>query len=332
MDLPLAKLTALPFFDEAFRSSLLWLQLQTVERLVAFNACLPQREPGVFADFVMQVAPLRRPSIDDLEIVAARSAMFETLFVLVEAAKDTFLKEAAFARGFGQVEGAAFGAKTSPVMTKRSVTVQFDPKPVPAPKRARRPDPEVSPLMEMELLAKAKWIDRLEAIAIEAGPHAKLMDELPEGEGLLTLEEQRKLRRLVLAVGAFRTLEVHVRHFERFVAFCKDRNVTIFPITMDAMIKYAMFLDERSCGPTVIPSFKAAVVFVAGRLKIEVPDWAKDARLKALTERVIELRGQELKEAIPIPFDLLAAVEERFEKYVVEKAHVSHSGSMMPCM
>ena len=130
MDFPIARLTALPLFDDQFRKALIWLQLCTIERIIAFARCLPAFEAGTFAKHVSKIAPLRArrdpasglPHVQDLETVAQRSEMFVMMFILIDAAKDTFLKEAAQARGFGIVDGAVIipdaPAFNSPVLPK----------------------------------------------------------------------------------------------------------------------------------------------------------------------------------------------------------------------
>ena len=64
-------------------------------------------------------------------------------------------------------------------------------------------------LRDAELLAKDKWIVRLERLALEAGSHAKINDD-SGGSAILSSDESALLRKFALAKGAFRTLAVHV--------------------------------------------------------------------------------------------------------------------------
>ena len=77
------------------------------------------------------------------------------------------------------------------------------------------------------------------------------------------------------------------------------------------VLKYALRLDQRECGPSVIPAFWSALKWVAARLALELPD-LQDMRLKALQDRVISNRAKMLKEAIPVPLAVRA-----LEKYAL---------------
>ena len=72
-----------------------------------------------------------------------------------------------------------------------------------------------------------------------------------------------------------------------------------YPITIDKVLKYALDLDQRECGPSVLPAFKTALKWVASRLAIELPD-LDDRRLRSLQESVVVNRAKALKEAVPI--------------------------------
>jgi hypothetical protein len=92
--------------------------------------------------------------------------------------------------------------------------------------------------MEQELLEKRKWINRLEAIAEGAGVHARFND--PEADDdVLSPTERAKLKKLVLAVGAFRTISTHVRHFERFIGWARSQSLVVYPLSPDLVTKYA---------------------------------------------------------------------------------------------
>ncbi len=78
--------------------------------------------------------------------------------------------------------------------------------------------------MEQELIAKRKWILRLELIATKAGEHAEI-NEPCSPDDMLSEAERSKLRQVALARGAFRTMAVHIGHFERFMQWCSDHSL-----------------------------------------------------------------------------------------------------------
>ena len=161
--------------------------------------------------------------------------------------------------------------------------------------------------MEQELAPKKKWILRLEAIARHAGASAGFHD-VREDELFLTVDEAAKLKHLALAKGAYRTLAVHVRHVERLMQFGKDRRLPVFPLSTDMVLKYCLFPFNSGCGPSVIPSIRAALTWVGSRLLIAMPDLS-DPRLLALEAKVVEERGKELKESQAVPLVLVAMLE-----------------------
>ena len=170
--------------------------------------------------------------------------------------------------------------------------------------------------MEQELLEKRKWINRLEAIAAEAGVHARFND--PEAvDDVLSPEERVKLKKLVLAVGAFRTISTHVRHYERFTTWAKAQSHSLYPLSQSLVSKYALYLDERECGPTVIPSARAAISWVCSRLSID-PPCLDGLDIKAIELKVVEARAKEVKEAVPLPMKLVLLLELFFHSSVAE--------------
>ena len=63
-----------------------------------------------------------------------------------------------------------------------------------------------------------------------------------------------------------------------------------------------------TCGPTVLPSLKTSIKWVAARLAMEVPN-LDDRRLRALQEKIVADRAKMLKEAVPIPLVVVGALE-----------------------
>ena len=167
------------------------LNITTVEFISAF----PSTSGVEFSHAVLDLAPAMTKDLSDdesklfLQQVVDEVEKFALLWVLVMAAKDTFLKDSARMFGFGL-------AKTFPSTARRPV--------LPPPKQPR-PDPAtaahayhahvpqaaaLTPLMEQELILKRKWILRLENIARSAGAAAKFNDADPDD---VLLPEERDL-------------------------------------------------------------------------------------------------------------------------------------------
>ena len=193
-------------------------------------------------------------------------------------------------------------------MAKASVLLSNRRPSLPGPIRPRY-DPLQGPevLRDAELLAKDKWIVRLERLALEAGPHAKINDNSVE-VAVLSSDESALLRKFALAKGAFRTLAVHVRHFERFSEWVIPCNLQLYPLDLQVLLKYALWLYHRGCGPTVLPSVRAAVSWVAAR-RLRLVLQLNDAAFAALEDGCISERAKELKEAVAYPMQLVGFME-----------------------
>ena len=263
MDRAVLKVCSLPYFCKFFIKVLELLNLVTIELILAFDAY-----SGVhFAELVLDLAPallagLLDSELDEaLKLVADASDELAMLWFLVSAAKETLLRDSARLAGFGTASSfgvlrQTMGSGQEPKRPRTQVSGVLK---TTAP-RLNAPRGEISssitPLMEKELLLKAKWIRRLEAICAQAGPAAKFNEEAPVDDAL-TVDERLKLKRLVLAVGAFRTLCTHVRHWERFSAWCARTGLAAYPPSSSTVLKYLMLLSSRECGPTVIPSVRS---------------------------------------------------------------------------
>ena len=97
-------------------------------------------------------------------------------------------------------------------------------------------------------------------------------------------------------------------------------HLQLYPLDLQVLLKYALWLYNRGCGPTVLPSVRAAVSWVARRLRLVLPP-LNDAALTALEERCISERAKELKEAIAYPMQLVGFMElfvmTRYEDFPV---------------
>ena len=82
----------------------------------------------------------------------------------------------------------------------------------------------------------------------------------------------------------------------------------VFPLSIEKVLKYALFLDGRECGPTVVPSLRSSIRWVTSRLAIDCPD-LDDPQLIALQKEIVQRRATTLKEAVPIPIEVIRCLE-----------------------
>ena len=310
MDRGIAKLLALPFFDEAFRHLADAFSFHTVEKII----CVRAQCGLAFADKVMELAqvlvrraPDGSPDLVELALIADRFDQFDIFWHLVYESKDLLLFQEARMLGF-----SAFGRRELSVSTRairsnpmaKASALLSNRGPI-RPRSDLPQGPEV--LRDAELLAKNKWIIRLERLALEAGPHAKINDN-SVGAGVLSTDESALLRKFALAKGSFRTLAIHIRHFERFREWVISSGLQLYPLDLQVLLKYDLWLYDRGCGPTVLPSVRAAVSWVARRLRLALPP-LNDAALTALEDNCSSERAKELREAIAYPMQLVGFME-----------------------
>ena len=192
--------------------------------------------------------------------------------------------------------------------------------PVLAPKSLKRVQPSAAsssttPLLDMENAEKQRWAKRLSSIAERAAVHAD-PDRGASSDGILSAEEKARLQLLVFTSGAPSTMANHMRRFEKFERWAHRSGLDFYPITDDKVLKYAMDLDARDCGPTVLPSFRTAIRWVAFRVNFKIPS-IDTAAMKALEKDVFTKRGKPLKEAIPFEIELVEAME----RFVVQATY-----------
>ena len=153
------------------------------------------------------------------------------------------------------------------------------------------------------------------AISDRAGDHAK--PSPCSNTELLSPDEKARLQLLAFTSGAPSTMSNHigVREVRIVGASVGDPVLSDHP---DMILKYAIELDSRECGPTVLPSLRMALRWVSFRTNIAMPP-IQSADIKAL-EKLKEIfvpRCKPLKEAEPFPVELVAAME----RFVVNDAH-----------
>ena len=167
---------------------------------------------------------------------------------------------------------------------------------------------EVIPsIQDSENLERKRWGLRLKQICERAGASAGVNDP-SRCIGLAPVEADR-LKQLAFEAGGFRTIKQNVRHWEKFDEWATSHGLRVYPPTIVAVMRYALHLKDQGCGPAVLPSFKYyAVGWICKRLAMFCPDLG-EARLKAVIDQVHLEKGKELKEAVPLPPQLVLALE-----------------------
>ena len=103
-------------------------------------------------------------------------------------------------------------------------------------------------------------------------------------------------------------MKAHIGAWDRFELWVVSKSLPVFPLSLEKVLKYALDLDARDCGPTVIPSLRSSLRWVTGRLAIQCLD-LDDPQLLALQKEVVTKRAKSLKEAVPIPIEVVRCLE-----------------------
>ena len=175
--------------------------------------------------------------------------------------------------------------------------------------RATRPAPVdddgIPSLKKAEAETKEYWVRRLSAIVDRAGEAASVVDDLVS-VAEMTVMHVTELKHAVLGRGAWATIRCHVLAWERFEKWAKCR-ASVYPPSLAALVAYAAE-QGRTCGPAVLPAFRASVAWVGRRIGLKTPELAVPAFM-AIEDCVYERAGKELKEAVPLDMDLLRSLE-----------------------
>ena len=310
------KILSLPFFNDAFAQAL----CQTPMCNLAFVAAM---DLGSAGEFTEKVSAWSSSFDEDVIFELLRdTTRLETFWSLACSAEKVFFESTSFQLGFGLCQKAVTVSSKASVPDRRDLAVKSlfqTPKP---PSKKLKQETQASssstPLLDQENMEKSKWAKRLEAIGLRAGAESKLFTLQGQSDSLSAGEISR-LRNLVMLSGAHRTMAAHIRAFERFEMWAVSNSVSVYPLTVDKILKYCLKLDQDECGPSVVPTFKTSVKWVCSRLAIDLPD-LEDRRIKALQEQIVAARAKTLKEAIPIPISTVAALEAMvcYEKDNVE--------------
>lgn len=300
------KILSLPIFSDEFSQAVASTPLSSPAFISAMDV-------SSAADFSATVAGWSG-GVDEkiLEALMADVSMLETFWALSSRAEKVFFESTATQLGFGVCLGSRPPEPDSPLakLRKAAAVKALLNKPAMPGKRYKPAGPDSSsgtPLLDQENAEKAKWASRLEAIGRRAGVEAKFFQQTGSGEEL-THHELAKLQKLVLLSGAPRSMAAHIRAFERWEHWAMSNSLELYPLSTDKVLKYCLLLDQRECGPSVIPSFKTSIKWVVARLTIDLPD-LEDQRIKAIQDQVVAARATTLKEAIPIPIWTVGALE-----------------------
>ena len=301
-----SKVLALPIFSARFSDAL-------VKSPLANLALVASIEVQSGAEFVQKISEWASAMDGSVaEALLAEPAMLDQFWGVARAIEKMFFESTTTQLGFGLCERAQAHRALSDadVLRKRAAIQALVQKPMKVPRKLKT-DPSVAsgstPLLDMEQAERHRWAARLEAIGRRAGNWAKLFEPKSDDQEL-TPTETAKLRQLVLTSGAHRTMSAHVRVWERWELWAASVGLSLYPLSLDKVLKYCLWLDQQECGPTVIPSVRSSIRWVSSRLAIECPD-LDDAQLVALQKEVVLNRATTLKEAVPVPMEVVRCME-----------------------
>ncbi|CAE7942400.1 unnamed protein product, partial [Symbiodinium necroappetens] len=239
------------------------------------------------------------------DLLTSRAHMLEQFWTFARPAEALFTDSLGYQMGFARCSKIPQKrSATSIAHFQRDLAIRALAAPVLAPAAKKKPSSQAgnstnTPLLDMENAEKQRWAKRLRAIAERAGGHA---------------DPDRSL--LVFTSGAPSTMANHIRRFEKFERWAQRVGIDFYPLSDDKILKYAIDLDSRECGPTVLPSLRMAIRWVAFRINLELPTIDMQA-LKSLEKHVFTQRGKPLKEAVPFEIPLVIAME----KFVCNDTH-----------
>ena len=165
-------------------------------------------------------------------------------------------------------------------------------------------------LREREHSLREKQIDELVDIVDEAGPAAKLRSEIAALGG-----DSGHLLRTALSRNAHGTMEGHLLRWRVIVRWAAENNCSPYPLSTENLIRYLDHRHSTGCGPSVPIAVRGTCTWIAKKIRMACPDTNHDL-VRAIEDKVIEARGQEVKEAAPLPEKVL----QNMEKLVLEGA------------
>ena len=303
MDRSLKAYLGLPIFDQSFVNALSSVGLGSAELWLTLDEAEPADEQ------IARILPALGGSQEDKDVILLKLDLVPILATVIHNARGKIVREIASELGFGSVvEGRHSEAASSGASSVWSVA---DSEP-----QAKKPKPAgatqvISSLRSEEDRERFRWASRLQQIACRAGRAAKINGVMLGAEVLEA--EQMKIKSLIFQAGAYRTIRQNVLAWEKMEAWATDQGLTIYPLSSAVLLKYCLHLDRSSCGPSVIPALKYAVKWICRRIVMEAPDMS-DPGFGAIITRIYEERGKELREAVPVDFRLVVALELLMQK------------------
>ena len=249
------------------------------------------------------------------EQLQSRTQMLELYWTFVKAAEAVFTESLSYQMGFARCSKVPKQRTEKSIAEfQRGMAIRALAVPVLAPKVKSKASltpsgSSTTPLLDQELGEKQKWAARLQAIAERAGPHADSSSSTSPVADILSNKERSRLQLLVLTSGAPATMSNYIRKFEKLEGWFARSSLPLYLFADDKFLKYCLFLDAKECGPSVIPSMRTALRWVAFRINLEIPS-LDGAAIKALEKAVFDKRGKPLKEAIPFPVQIIGAMEK----------------------
>ena len=300
MDRFLARIVAAPIFSDVFVQSLIALRLDCAEKIIVLDA-------SSGSDFLEKVF-LWNGSVSSaaFDSLSSNVQACDALVAIVHNRRDDCATAVFYDLGFGK-DDLPSARVCTPGTSETAKKIIVSDAVLKYPKKQKVDPRDVgSSLKTKEQRLLNHWAHKLRLIAARAGEHAKI--NWRESEDLLTVKEQEELKTMVLSMGSYRTLMIHVRHWERFEEFCTSQKRSCYPVILANVKAYALHLKNSGCGFTVIPSFLTAAGFVGYRLTMDLPD-LQHAELVAIKESVVKEKGREVKEAEPFPLKLVVLME-----------------------
>ena len=299
-----SKILALPVFTDAFAQA---VQASPFGNL-AFVSAMEVHTAQEFAMKVSEWAPQLDESVrDDL---LRSSFMLEQFWLLAGSVEKAFFESTALQLGFGLCEMSAPPISSETARARRVGAIKALTDRSRPPRKILKATPDEqsnTPLLDQENAARWKWAARLEEIGKAAGAYSKLLMETANESGLSPAEVAR-LRQLVLSSGAPRTMAAHISNWERFAEWARSKDIAIFPLDSSKLVRYALHLDNSECGPSVVPTFRTSVKWITAKLAIDCPD-VDHPGLLAIQADIINKRARTLKEAVPIPTQVVRCFE-----------------------
>jgi hypothetical protein len=181
-------------------------------------------------------------------------------------------------------------------------------------------------LREIEGARKAVWTRRMRAIIARAqDEYARVGGELPlvthARDSTLNAEHALRLINMVIGSSSWRTIKVHVYAFlriELFAARFGTESDTVYPVAGSLVIKYLLFLMDRSLRPTVPSTIRAAAIWVSSKLMMDTDSIDETPFIGAITAHITELRTLNLQVKRVMSIEHVIKLEHLFIKTLAD--------------